>query len=72
MLGAFGISWLSLLSVIYIPSLAGIFKTTSLPLWNWGPILLVATASARLAKPISKLWISQETPINRNNLAVGA
>ena len=72
MLGAFGISWLSLLSVIYIPSLAGIFKTTSLPLWNWGPILLVATASARLAKPISKLWISQETPINLNNLAVGA
>ncbi|WP_258535650.1 cation-translocating P-type ATPase [Bacillus sp. 03113] len=66
LVGALGISWLALLSVIYIPPLAGIFKTVSLPLWNWGPILLVATASTRLAKPLSNLWIKSVSPVNRN------
>ncbi|PLR78734.1 HAD family hydrolase [Bacillus sp. V3-13] len=59
---ALGISWLSLLAVIYVPSLAGIFKTVSLPLWNWAPILLVATASARLVKPVSKFWTRPAFP----------
>ncbi|MCM2536008.1 cation-translocating P-type ATPase C-terminal domain-containing protein [Neobacillus pocheonensis] len=57
LVGALGISWLSLLGVIYISPLAGIFKTVALPLWNWGPILLVSMAVAILSKPVSKLWI---------------
>lgn len=57
LVGALGISWISFLSVIYIPPLAAIFKTVSLPLWNWAPILLVVTASAKLSKPVSRLWI---------------
>ena len=68
LIGALGISWLSLLSVIYIPPLAGIFKTVALPLWNWGPILLVAMASALLAKPVSKLWISRQ-PVYQKGLS---
>ncbi|AIE60747.1 cation-translocating P-type ATPase [Bacillus methanolicus] len=59
LVSAFGISWLALLSVIYIPPFAAIFKTASLPLWNWGPILLVSAASARLAKPLSNIWIKK-------------
>ncbi|MDQ0199112.1 cation-translocating P-type ATPase [Neobacillus ginsengisoli] len=71
LVGALGISWLSLLGVIYIPPLAGIFKTVALPLWNWGPILLVAMAAARLSKPVSKIWISRRPLVNsKNGLAV--
>ncbi|PLT33117.1 HAD-IC family P-type ATPase [Bacillus sp. V5-8f] len=55
LIGALGISWLSLLSVVYLPPLSGIFKTVSLPLWSWGPILLVATAAARIASPVLNL-----------------
>ncbi|CRK81954.1 cation-translocating P-type ATPase [Neobacillus massiliamazoniensis] len=58
LVGALGISLLSLFGVIYIPPLAAIFKTVSIPLWNWAPILLVITASAKLAKAVSRLWIS--------------
>lgn len=60
LVGALGISCLSLLGVIYIPPLAGIFKTVALPLWSWGPILLVCTAAARFSKPVSNLWISRK------------
>lgn len=59
LVGALGVSWLSLLGVIYIPPLAGIFNTVPLHLWNWVPILLVSMASAILAKPVSNLWISR-------------
>jgi magnesium-transporting ATPase (P-type) len=58
LVGALGISLLSLFGVIYIPPLAAIFKTVSIPLWNWAPILLVITASAKLATTVSRLWIS--------------
>ena len=61
LIGALGVSWLSLLSVIYIPALSGIFKTASLPLGMWIPILLVAMASALVAKPLSKSWISRDS-----------
>ncbi|WP_026695711.1 cation-translocating P-type ATPase [Peribacillus kribbensis] len=56
LVGALGVSWLSLFSVIYIPPLAGIFKTAALPLWHWGPILLIATIAARIVNPLSKMW----------------
>ena len=61
LIGALGVSWLALLSVIYIPALSGIFKTASLPLGMWIPILLVAMASALVAKPLSKSWISRDS-----------
>jgi magnesium-transporting ATPase (P-type) len=63
LVGALGISWLSLLGVIYIPPLAGIFKTVALPLWNWGPILLVSASSAILSKPVSNLWIPRQRQV---------
>ena len=61
LIGALGVSWLSLLSVIYIPVLSGIFKTAPLPLGLWIPILLVAMASALVAKPLLKSWISRNS-----------
>ena len=61
LIGALGVSWLSLLSVIYIPALSGIFKTAPLPLGLWIPILLVAMASALVAKPLLKSWISRNS-----------
>jgi magnesium-transporting ATPase (P-type) len=63
LVGALGISWLSLLGVIYIPPLAGIFKTVALPLWSWGPILLVSASSAILSKPVSNLWTSRQRQV---------
>ena len=69
LVGALGISWLSLIGVIYIPPLAGIFRTVPLPLWNWAPILLVSMASALLVKPVSTSWISRRQ-VNQNGLSV--
>lgn len=68
LVGALGISWLSLIGVIYIPTLAGIFRTVPLPLWNWAPILLVSMASALLAKPVSTSWISRRQ-VNQKGLS---
>lgn len=59
LVGALGISWISLLSVIYFPPFSRIFKTAALPVWNWAPILIVSMTAARLSKPVSNLWISR-------------
>ena len=69
LIGALGVSWLSLLGVIYIPALAGIFKTVALPIWNWGPILLVASASAVLARPVAKLWTARRPVFQKDLIA---
>jgi magnesium-transporting ATPase (P-type) len=55
LVGALGASWLSLIATIYIPGLGGIFKTTTLPLLSWLPIIGVASCSAIITKYILKI-----------------
>ncbi|WP_028401806.1 cation-translocating P-type ATPase [Ectobacillus panaciterrae] len=52
LVGALGVSWLALLSTIYIGPLHSVFSTVSLPIVSWIPILAVASGAAIVAKPI--------------------
>ena len=60
LVGALGVSWLSLLAVTYIGPLGAIFKTAPLPLFSWLPILAVASSSAILAKPLVRMITKPE------------
>ncbi|TXK84357.1 HAD-IC family P-type ATPase [Paenibacillus sp. N3.4] len=55
LIGALGISWLTLLAALYIPTLAGFFHTTPLSLQHWIPIIGVAGSVSLLSKPLLSL-----------------
>ncbi|AIQ12036.1 HAD-IC family P-type ATPase [Paenibacillus durus] len=55
LVGALSISWLALLSALYVPALNQFFHTAPIPLQLWGPILLVAGSISWLSKPILSL-----------------
>lgn len=52
LLGALGISWLSLLTVLYVPPVAAFFHTVPLSFKYWIPILLVAGSVTVLSKAV--------------------
>jgi P-type Ca2+ transporter type 2C len=55
LIGALGISWAALLTVIYVPPVARIFHAAPLPIGSWLPILAVAGSISLLSKPILKV-----------------
>jgi Ca2+-transporting ATPase len=55
LLGALGISWLSLLTVLYVPPVAAFFHTVPLPFKYWIPIMLVAGSVSILSKAVMSL-----------------
>lgn len=52
LIGALGISWLALMSVIYIPSLAQIFHTAPLGIMQLVQVLIVGGSVSLLSRPI--------------------
>jgi Ca2+-transporting ATPase len=56
LLGAMGVSLLALLTVLYVPSVAGLFHTAPLTLKHWISILLVAGSVSKLSDPLLKLF----------------
>jgi Ca2+-transporting ATPase len=65
LLSALGVSWLSLMAVIYIPAVSGIFKTAPLPLTAWIPILFTVLSSAKLVQPILRI-VSPDAAFDHN------
>ncbi|MFB9758990.1 cation-translocating P-type ATPase [Ectobacillus funiculus] len=61
LVGALGVSWLALLSTIYIGPLHGVFSTVSLPIISWVPILAVASSAAVVAKPVVNMLTRKKT-----------
>ncbi|WP_090821224.1 HAD-IC family P-type ATPase [Paenibacillus sp. yr247] len=55
LIGALGISWMTLLAALYIPPLAGFFHTTPLSFQHWIPIIGVAGSVSILSKPLLSL-----------------
>lgn len=55
LIGALGISWLALLSALYVPPFNRIFHTAPIALHHWGPILVVAASVSIFSKPILAL-----------------
>ncbi|NOV04339.1 cation-translocating P-type ATPase [Paenibacillus planticolens] len=55
LLGALGISWMTLLAVLYLPPLAGFFHTAPLSIMHWLPIIGVAGSVSILSKPLLAL-----------------
>ncbi|WP_261301800.1 cation-translocating P-type ATPase [Paenibacillus andongensis] len=55
LIGALGISWLTLLAALYIPPLAGFFHTAPLSFQHWIPIIGVAGSVSILSKPLLSL-----------------
>jgi Ca2+-transporting ATPase len=61
LLGALGISWLALLTVLYVPPVATFFHTVPLSFKYWIPILLVAGSVSILSKAVMSLITSKST-----------
>ncbi|TYR80255.1 cation-translocating P-type ATPase [Priestia megaterium] len=61
LVGAMGISWLSLLACIYIPPFQSIFNTVAISPVRWMAVLAVAASSATLAKPVIKILQREQT-----------
>ncbi len=64
LMGALGVSWLALLSVIYVPSLAQIFHTAPLGMMQMGQVLLAGASVSFFSKPLlnlmdTKKWMQQ-------------
>lgn len=55
LIGALGISWLTLLAALYIPPLAGFFHTAPLSFQHWIPIIGVAGSVSTFSKPLLSL-----------------
>ncbi|WP_029193520.1 cation-translocating P-type ATPase [Paenibacillus alginolyticus] len=55
LIGALGISWMTLLAALYIPPLAGFFHTAPLSFRHWIPIIGVAGSVSILSKPLLSL-----------------
>ncbi|PAQ14051.1 HAD family hydrolase [Bacillaceae bacterium SAOS 7] len=69
LVGALGVSWLSLLACIYIPPLQGIFNTVAISPIRWAAVIAVAASSATLARPMIK-WVQREREEETLALAV--
>jgi Ca2+-transporting ATPase len=70
LMGALGVSWLALLSALYLPPVARFFHTVPLPLRYWVPILLVAGSVSLLSKPVISLLAkmsNKQAMISPNN-----
>lgn len=55
LIGALGISGISLLAAIYIPPLSSVFQTAALPIGAWIPIFVIASGAAIIAKPVTRM-----------------
>ncbi|AJY77929.1 HAD family hydrolase [Paenibacillus beijingensis] len=52
LIGALSLSWLALLSALYVPPLATFFHTAPLSLVHWVPVLAVAGSVSLFSKPV--------------------
>jgi magnesium-transporting ATPase (P-type) len=65
LIGALGISWLALLTALYVPTVSQFFHTAPLSLIHWIPVLLVAGSVSLLSKPVLS-FVSRRTAISSN------
>jgi Ca2+-transporting ATPase len=63
LIGALGISWLALLTALYVPTVSRFFHTAPLSLNHWIPVLLVAGSVSLFSKPVLS-FVSQRTAIS--------
>ncbi|KZE80355.1 HAD family hydrolase [Paenibacillus elgii] len=76
LVGALGVSWLSLLAALYIPPAARFFHAAPIAWSHWIPVLAVAGSVTLLSKPLVA-WIESERPgapkpVRQMRTAVGA
>ncbi|GAA3406929.1 hypothetical protein GCM10020370_35970 [Paenibacillus hodogayensis] len=70
MLGALGVSWLALLTTLYVPPVARLFHTAPLSLGHWAMVLAVASSISFVSKPIIAYLSGKDRPAHAAPAAV--
>ncbi|KIL41264.1 HAD family hydrolase [Gordoniibacillus kamchatkensis] len=70
MAGALGVSWLALLSALYVPPVARIFHTAPLSLGHWAMVLTVGASISLLSKPILAVLSAKGHPAGTEPAAI--